>query len=249
MKTRRDRLRRSRPADNRARGAATLSCIAPEHLQAVRAALNLFVNIEIRESFRSMPLSHAESRQLLHLRDIAIRGYLRADGLVDIEAHMKDTKTYSFGNHDRGRINAGEALHGMGLRLTLDDKLTVVRAEAAMDDTPHAICPGVAPNFAALAGLTIGKGFLKGAMERVGGTAGCTHLRELLQQVATTAIQTMFSIRAHKSAREGGTTEDRWDIPSALLNSCHAYNEQGPLVAKVRARAEERRREAEAAAE
>lgn len=204
-------------------------------------------NIVIRESHRPMPLSHAEPRQLLHLRDIAIRGFLRADGLVDIEAHLKDTKTYSFGNHDRGRINAGEALHGMGLRVTLDDKLTVVRAEAAMDDTPHAICPGVAPNFAALVGLTIGKGFLKGAMERVGGTAGCTHLRELLQQVATTAIQTMFSIRAHKSAREGGTTEDRWDIPTALLNSCHAYNEQGPLVAKIRARAEERQREAEAA--
>lgn len=193
-----------------------------------------------------MPLSPADSRQLLHLRDIEIRGYLRHDGMVDIEAHMKDTKTYSFGNHDRGRINAGEALHGMALRLTLDDKLTVIRAEAAMDYTPHAICPGVAPNFAGLEGLTIGKGFLKGAMARVGGTSGCTHLRELLQQVATTAIQTMFSIRAHKNAREGGKTEDRWEIPPALLNSCHAYNEQGPLVAKVRERAETRKRAAEA---
>lgn len=192
-----------------------------------------------------MPLSPAAGRQLLHLRDIEIRGYLRADGRVDIEARLQDSKTYSFGNHDRGHINAGEALHGMALRLTLDDKLTVISAEAAMDSTPHAICPGVAPNFAALAGLTIGKGFLKGAMERVGGTAGCTHLRELLQQVATTAIQTMFSIRAHKAAREGGATEDRWEIPPALLNTCHAYNEQGPLVAQIRARGEERKRPAD----
>lgn len=194
-----------------------------------------------------MPLSQADPRQLLHLRDIEIRGYLRADEMVDIEARMQDTKTYSFGNHDRGRIAAGEPLHGMALRLTLDQKLTVVRAEAAMDYTPHAICPGVAPNFAALEGLTIGKGFLKGAMERVGGTAGCTHLRELLQQVATTAIQTMFSIRAHKSAREGGPSEDRWDIPPALLNTCHAYNEAGPLVAKIRERGEERKRREAAA--
>lgn len=194
-----------------------------------------------------MPLSPANSRQLLHLRDIEIRGYLRADGLVDIEAKLTDTKTYSFGNHDRGRINAGEALHGMALRLTLNDKLTVVRAEAAMDYTPHAICPGIAPNFASLEGLTIGKGFLKGAMDRVGGTAGCTHLRELLQQVATTAIQTMFSIRAHKAAREGGETEDRWDIPPALLNTCHAYNEKGPLVAKIWERGEERKRREEEA--
>lgn len=191
--------------------------------------------------YRPMPLSQAASRQLLHLRDIAIRGYLRTDGMIDIEAHMKDTKTYSFGNHDRGRINAGEALHGMALRLTLDVTLMVHHAEAAMDHTPHAICPGVAPNFARLEGLTIGRGFLKGAMQRVGGVDGCTHLRELLQQVATVAIQTMFSLRAHKAAREGGETEDRWEIPPTLLNSCHAYNENGPLVAAVRDRAETRK--------
>ncbi|MGC9270109.1 DUF2889 domain-containing protein [Acidiphilium sp.] len=187
-----------------------------------------------------MPLSHASSRELLHLRDIDIRGYLRADGLLDIEAHMTDTKTYSFANHDRGRINAGEALHGMWLRLTIDQEMTVRAAEAAMDSTPHAICPGVAPNFARLEGLTIGRGFLKGAMERVGGTQGCTHLRELLQQVATVAIQTMFSMRAHQAARAGRVTEDRWEIPAALLNSCHAYDETGPLVQAVRQRAADR---------
>ncbi|MCF3946624.1 DUF2889 domain-containing protein [Acidiphilium sp. AL] len=184
-----------------------------------------------------MPLSPADSRELLHLRDIALRGYLRKDGMLDIEARLTDTKTYGFANRDRGRIGAGEPLHGMSLRVTVDQGLTVRGAEAAMDATPHAICPGVAPNFARLEGLTIGRGFLKGAMERVGGTQGCTHLRELLQQVATVAIQTMFSVRAHKAAREGGETEDRWDIPTALLNSCHAYDENGPLVAAARERA------------
>lgn len=187
-----------------------------------------------------MPLSPPDSRDLLHLRDITIRGYLRTDGMMDVEAQMADTKTYSFGNHDRGRINAGDRLHGMGLRLTLNDALTIVRAEAAMDATPHTICPGVAPNFARLEGLTIGRGFLKGAMERVGGTEGCTHLRELLQQVATVAIQTRFSLVAHKAARMGGASEERWDIPPALLNSCHAYDENGPLVGAVRERAKAR---------
>lgn len=187
-----------------------------------------------------MPLSQAAPRELLHLRDIEIRGYLRTDGMLDIEAYLKDTKTYGFANHDRGRIDAGDALHGMGLRLTVDQGLTVQHAEATMDHTPHAICPGAAPNFARLAGLTIGRGFLKGAAERVGGTEGCTHLRELLQQVATVAIQTMFSVRAHKAAREGGTNEDRWEIPPALLNSCHAYDETGPLVTAVRERASAR---------
>jgi hypothetical protein len=45
-------------------------------------------------------LPHAPSapaaRKLEHLRDISLRGYLREDGLVDIEAHLTDTKTYGF---------------------------------------------------------------------------------------------------------------------------------------------------------
>lgn len=185
-----------------------------------------------------MPLSQASDRDLLHLRDIALRGYLRADGLVDIEAHLTDTKTYGFGNHDRGRIAAGEALHGMWLRLTVDQALTVQAAEAAMDFTPHAICPGAAPSFETLAGLTIGRGFLKGAMERVGGTKGCTHLRELLQQMATVAIQTMFSVKSHRAGQPGAGRQvtgqngtERREVPKFLINTCHAYDENGPLVA------------------
>ena len=181
-----------------------------------------------------MPLSDSAPRDLLHLRDIALRGYLREDGAIDVEAHLADTKTYDFPNHDRGRINRGDELHGMWLRLTVDESMTILAAEAAMDATPHAVCPGAAPNFARLAGLTIGRGFLKRAMERVGGTAGCTHLRELLQQVATVAVQTMFSVRAHRSARAGQMKRDDWGVPSFLLNTCFAYDENGPLVAQRR---------------
>ena len=40
-----------------------------------------------------MPLSEPAAARLLHLRDISLRGYHRADGLFDIEAHIRDTKT------------------------------------------------------------------------------------------------------------------------------------------------------------
>jgi Protein of unknown function (DUF2889) len=194
-----------------------------------------------------MPLSQPVDRNLLHLRDIDLRGYLRSDGLIDIEAHMTDTKTYSFGNRDRGAIHAGEPLHGMWMRLTVNREMTVVACEAAMDATPYGICPGAAPNFARLAGLTIGKGFLKGAMERVGGTQGCTHLRELLQQVGTVAFQTLFSVKSHPGATGGADGADgaggkadpeQRQISAALLNTCHAYDEAGPLVAKYRTAAQ-----------
>jgi hypothetical protein len=127
-----------------------------------------------------MPLSApAAPRALLHSRDIALRGYLREDGLYDIEAHLTDVKTAHPSNATtRDETPPGEPIHGMWLRLTVAEDMTVVACEAASDHTPYAICPQAAPNFARLAGLRIGPGFSRAVAERVGGTHGCTHLRE-----------------------------------------------------------------------
>lgn len=111
-----------------------------------------------------MPLSQPAERELLHSRDIEIRGYRRADGLYDIEAQLTDTKSQGFANRDRGYIEAGEPVHGMWLRLTVDEEKTIIASEAASDYTPYAICPAAAPNFARLAGLRIKPGFLKEAV-------------------------------------------------------------------------------------
>jgi len=176
-----------------------------------------------------MPLSRATPRKLSHLRDIQLRGYEREDGLFDIEARMTDTKTYSWGNQDRGGISAGEALHDMWIRVTLDHDMVIQACEAAMDSTPYNVCPGAAPNFQRLVGLTIGRGFIKAAMQRLGGVEGCTHLRELLQPLATVAFQTMTSVRGPALPAENSQ-----GIPPALLNSCVAYDEAGPLAARAR---------------
>lgn len=181
-----------------------------------------------------MPLSESVERELIHLRDIALRGWRRADGLFDIEAELSDTKTYGFDNEDRGRIEPGEKLHGMWLRLTVDASLTIVACEAATDFSPYAICPQAAPNFARLAGLRIGRGFLKEANTRVGGTVGCTHLRELLQQMATVAFQTVLPLRRHEAAKAGQSEDARvaesWGGAQALLGTCLAYAPDSPVV-------------------
>ena len=168
-----------------------------------------------------MPLSPPQERELLHSRDIVLRGYRRADGLYDIEAQLTDTKSYGSANRDRGYIHAGEPIHGMWMRLTVDEQRRIVACEAASDHTPYAICPAAAPNFARLAGLQIKPGFLKEAAKRVGGTAGCTHLRELLQQMATTAYQTIDPARAR--ARGGCRRRDR---PARQRPAGHADHRQ-----------------------
>jgi len=173
-----------------------------------------------------MPLSRPTPRKLLHLRDIQLRGYEREDGMLEIEARMTDTKTYSWSNNDRGGINSGDPLHDMWMRVTLDGGMVIQDCEASMDSTPHGFCPGAAPNFKRLIGLTIGRGFIKAAVARVGGVEGCTHLRELLQPIATVALQTQMSLRRHKAPGARG------GINPALVNTCYAYDETGPLFAE-----------------
>jgi hypothetical protein len=181
-----------------------------------------------------MPLSVPAPRKLLHLRDITLRGYEREDGLVDIEAHMMDTKSYAWENRDRGVMAPGVPLHDMWMRLTIDRQMIIQAVDVAMDATPHSVCPGIAPNYQRLVGLSIAKGFLKAAMAVLGGVEGCTHLRELLQQVGTVAFQTMYSVRGHARPDD----ERRQGIPPSLLNTCYAYGENGPLMARLKAEAQ-----------
>jgi hypothetical protein len=188
-----------------------------------------------------MPLSTSADRELLHLRDIDLRGYQRADGLVDIEAHLVDTKTYTFPNVDRGEVKPGEPLHGMWLRLTINLDLEIIEAEAASDFTPYVQCPQAAPNFSRLAGLKIGPGFNKAVNERVGGVVGCTHLREVLAQMATVAYQTTYSLRDKRARAQraaaieanGGKELPREPAKRpSLIGTCLAYDPAGEVVRK-----------------
>lgn len=169
-----------------------------------------------------MPLSPPAPREALHRRTIDIHGYRRADGQFDIEAHLVDTKTYGFDNHDRGHIPPGEPLHGMFARMTLDLDMVITAFEAATEFAPFSICPDAAPNFARLAGLKVGRGFTRAANERIGGVHGCTHLRELLGQMGTVAFQTVYSVKA----RNAQPATER----PPMLGTCLAYAPDSPVV-------------------
>lgn len=168
-----------------------------------------------------MPLSPPAERELLHLRDIAVRGYRRQDGLFDIEAEIADTKTYGFSLANR-RMEPGDKLHHMLVRITVDEDLTIIAAEAATEAGPFLNCPGGAATFGRLAGLSIRSGFLREANARIGGVEGCTHIRELLQQMATVAFQTSFVLPSRQ--------KDSAAAANRLVNTCHAYSDAGPVV-------------------
>lgn len=191
-----------------------------------------------------MPLSPPAERQHLHTRAIDLRGYARADGLYDIEAHLVDTKTYPFENEDRGTVAPGEALHGMWVRMTVGEDMVIRACEAVSDFTPYRICPQVTPNYARLAGVAIGPGFSRAVKERVGGAEGCTHLREVLAQMATVAFQTIGPIRWRKARAAREEAIARGETPPPLkrvvpIGSCYAYAPESPVVTRMQDQAEE----------
>ena len=169
-----------------------------------------------------MKLSEPVSRKHLHTRAITLHGYQREDGQFDIEDEITDTKAYAF-NIGIREVKIGDPLHHMRARLTVDENLTITQAEAVTEAGPFTICPGGAETFGRLTGLTIKSGFIKAANERLGGSVGCTHLRELLQQMATVVFQTTFPMR------EKRVSDVQAERPR-LLNTCHAYADTGEVV-------------------
>jgi len=169
-----------------------------------------------------MPLSEPKAaREPLHTRAIEIKGYKRADGLFDIEGRLADTKSYDF-KLAAGVRRAGEAVHGMWLRITIDRTLTIVDAEAAMDAVPYVgYCEAIEPHYRKLVGLAIRPGYHRKLKELFGDVRGCTHISELAGALATAAIQTLAGQRVQ--------APDQRPFP---LDRCHALDSTKPAVAK-----------------
>ena len=161
-----------------------------------------------------MPLPVPEvERELTHTRRVRYEGYKRADGLWDIEAHLLDTKNHDF--HLRtGVRRAGQPIHDMAVRLTIDRSFTILDAVVSSDAVPYpGGCETIAPAYRKLIGLNLLRGFRRRVAELFGHTKGCTHLTELLGGVPTAAIQSFA----------GQAPEERGDGRKPFqLDQCHA---------------------------
>jgi len=186
-----------------------------------------------------MPLSPPVGRQHLHTRRVTCQGFFREDGLWDIEGRITDEKSYEHANEWRGPLKPGDFVHDMSIRLTLNDRFTIVDVDAVTDKSPYRICGDVTPDFKKLIGLRVGGGFHREVRARLGGVHGCTHIVELLGPVATTAFQTISSGKARELERAHRAKSDpahQEDVPSKprrkpyVIDTCHAWAANGPVV-------------------
>ncbi|UVE19605.1 DUF2889 domain-containing protein [Pseudomonas sp. LS44] len=180
----------------------------------------------------SEKIAGSPGRKLLHTRQVVCTGYLRDDGLFDIEGRLLDTKGIDT-QFLYGTIAAGGVLHQMRLVMTLDERMLIQHIEAHSEHAPTPVCPHISSAYAALKGLRIGPGFKKRAAELVGGLKGCTHLTEMLGPMATTAVQTMAPV-IQKRLRERAARDPSFEMPSHwVIGTCHAYHPEGEAARKI----------------
>lgn len=181
-----------------------------------------------------MPLSPPAPRRHLHDRKVSCAGYQREDGLWDIEGRITDTKTYDHEKRVGERLSAGDPVHDMWIRITIDDGMLIRDIEAVTDASPFQMCGDIAPNFRRLIGVRIGPGWRRAVRERLGGREGCTHMVELLGPLATVAFQTLVAGRdPDRNTPEAklGRRQQAVRRPY-FIDGCHAWASDGPNIAR-----------------
>jgi hypothetical protein len=172
-----------------------------------------------------MPLTPVADREEVHHRVIDMKTFARANGLIDAEAHLLDTKPFDFTRAGAtAPVAAGEAFHDLWIRITVDSEFVVRAIEAASDVTPWPVCQEAGAALQVLVGEALVKGWSAKVKERLHGSVGCTHLAEMLIPLATTALQGIYGLRpqAEREANIG-----------ALVGSCYAFDGAREVVQRL----------------
>jgi hypothetical protein len=182
-----------------------------------------------------MPLSEPHPREFLTGRTITCNGYLRDDGLVEIEGRLVDVRGYPTPfNGWRDTVPTGQPVHEMWVRIAFDDTLTIRFAECATDSAPYPTCREITPNVGRLVGLTIVGGFKKQARARIGGTEGCTHVLALIDAMSSVAVHALAGSRRSQGRDTMlGTYGTRDPTRHPLVDSCHSYAADSEIVQKL----------------
>lgn len=165
-------------------------------------------------------------RSLVHTRKVVCQGYVRDDGLWDIEATLVDTKPFEIGLIERRLIHPEEPIHGLMLRVAVDRKLLIHEAQASFTHSPYKICSSITQAYQQLVGMRIESGFIQAGRKLFRGVGGCTHVTELLGPLSTVAYQTLWNCL--EGDGEGFDTLNT--LPEFAVNGCHALREDGPIV-------------------
>jgi len=154
-----------------------------------------------------------------------MHGYARDDGLFDIEGHLTDRKPVPFAADAGVLVRAGDAIHEMWVRLTIDEGFVIRDVAADTEASPFDDCRMAPDSLTQMVGVRIGAGWAREIRQRLGGVKSCTHLMEMLIPMGTAAIQAMaVPLRGHPTERDGSGRPK-------MIDSCFALSSDRRVVA------------------
>ena len=178
-----------------------------------------------------MSMEKPQPRRQIHTRRIVCRGYVRDDGLFDIEADLVDQKPFAYRDRERGELQPGASIHEMRVRLTVDNDLVVRDIGCEMAAIPFGYCAGALDSVASLVSTSVGRGWRRAVDERMRGRKGCTHLRELLYCAGTAVFQTISPYREQFMSELGAPKGGEDGLPF-FVDQCYSWATDSPVVSK-----------------
>ena len=152
-------------------------------------------------------------KRLVSKRDIGIEAFELENGNLMLEATFLDP------------------YHLIRLNMHIEPvSKTIIYAKSEFANHPHSGCPWVAQKAKLLMGLKIERGITKMISQRIGGSEGCIHLRELALETINFAATTLigFDEGFGLMSRDFNLLNEteKIDISKHLLkNSCYIYKE------------------------
>lgn len=163
----------------------------------------------------------------LHTRKIEVSTSEYDGQRIIVEGFLKDVR-FQDSHTINGETLPGGIIHHMMVRLLVNcSNLMIEDVDVDLLSVPRNECRETINCLVPVKGLTIAKGFTSKVKKLVGGKKGCTHLVELLLAMAPAAIQGFAAYQSQKQSPPDPTHTRM--IYHFLLNTCHAWREDGPL--------------------
>lgn len=170
-------------------------------------------------------------RKANHRRTIQIESFECDDNTVDIELRLVDSKHFEYVDRERGTLTAGDPVHAINARISIDQDMKVLAIETDLEAMPFSYCQLSAVNTEKLVGKQLNKGWRHSVREALGSTNGCTHLAELLPLAATVAFQTK-AISTSDTNRAAGRQDALETKPPFFVGACHSWALKSPITRK-----------------
>lgn len=168
----------------------------------------------------------------IHERNLNIRTFEMEEEKLLIEGTLKDERFFPSYFYSARKFADPGIIHLITVRLTVSlPGLTIDKAEARMDAVPNDVCREVRDAVHRLEGIRIHKGFRNHVTKRMGGTAGCLHMVNLVIAMASAAVQGQWAYYSRK--RETGPVKTPKMDPSLLIDSCWLWRGDGPFYESI----------------